>query len=457
MLRITHAAGWVALSLFSLSAPASAVVCVDPGDPGCFATIQAGVDAAAVGEVVVVATGLYIEKVSITTAGVILRGGKGAVIDAEGLGAPEDAITIGAADVAIESLAIRNGDTGITVNGVGGTRISNVSIQSADGPCIELNDTTPGVRIEGSRLQICGDEAVTSELSNGLLLTGNTLESSDGVDVTGADVRAERNSWSRHGDTCLAIVGGDAVVTGNRFDLCASGIAIEGADAVVTRNTLTNTDGTAIDVEGDDFVIEGNPITASGRGIDTFCEFSCGSARIVRNRLATLAGSGIVAESLDGGLTIEGNQLSQAVGGGLVLDTVGANVVGNRVTTAGGSGGECIDLDGSGNLLTRNGLAGCGGDGIKLDGDTNTVEANRVAGTGDDGIDVVADGVGNTLLENQASGATDNGIEVSVDATGTTVTDNQASGLHAAYCDGGTATGGTDVPDDTMDCGDIDD
>ena len=416
-------------------------------------------NAAAVGEVVQVAGGLYLEEVAIATAGLILRGGKGVFIDPSGLPGPAHAITVGAPDVVIEDVGIRNGDdAGIQINGVGGTRISGVDFFSPDDNCVELNDTTPNVVIEGSRFRSCGDDAVGSELSNGLQLLGNSFEGSGGVDVTGDGVRAERNTWSRSGGTCLAIEGANAVVTGNRFDLCGNGIEIDGSDPSVTRNTLTNTDGGAIDVAGDDAVVESNPITGTGgTGIELFCDASCGTARIFRNRMTSIGGTAIAAESLDSGLQIEANQISQAQGAGLALDTLGANVISNRVSAAGAAGGECIDLEGDTNEVTGNSLASCGGDGIKVDGDNNAIEENRVTGAGDDGIDVQDDGVGNGVLENQASGATDNGVEVSPDASGTTVSGNQASGLHADYCDVGTATGGTDVPDATAACGDIDD
>jgi hypothetical protein len=67
----------LALALLPASAalPASAVLCVDPGDADCQATIQAGVNAAAVREVVQVAGGLYLEEVAIATQGLVLRGG----------------------------------------------------------------------------------------------------------------------------------------------------------------------------------------------------------------------------------------------------------------------------------------------------------------------------------------------------------------------------------------------
>jgi len=452
----------LALALFSASAalPASAVVCVDPDDASCQPTIQAGVNAAAPGEVVEVAAGLYGEAVVIATQGVTLRGGKGAFIDPSGLGGGAHAITVNAADVVIEDIAIRNGDhSGIVVNGVGGTRIRDVDFHSPDDRCIDLSGTTPNVVIEGSRFRSCRNEVVNSDDSDGLQVLGNDFEGSGGVDAVGDDVRVERNTFSRIDDTCLFIDGDGAVVTGNRLTLCADGIEIDGNDASVTRNTLTNIDFSGIDVVGDDPVIESNPITdTDGDGIEVLCDESCGAARIYRNRLSGIGATGIDATANGSGLRVEANQVSQTEGPGLVLNTIGANVLGNRVSAAGGGGDECIDLDGDSNTVSGNGLASCGADGIQVDGDDNVIEENRVSGTGDDGIDVVGGGsTGNDVLDNQASGATDNGIEVSVDASGTIVSENQASGLHAGYCDAGAATGGTDVADATSGCGDIDD
>jgi hypothetical protein len=446
----------VAALVVSLSGLPAYGACVNPDNAGCLSTIQAGVNAAAVGEVVQVASGLYNEEVTIATQGLILRG-RGVVIDPSGQAPPAHGITISANDVVIEGIAIRNGDdNGIQVTAAGGVQLLGVDVQSADDLCVSLTGATPNVSIESSHFRSCGDEAVASEDSSGLQLLGNSFEGADGVDVTGDGIRAERNTFTRGGG--LAIDGADAVVTGNRFTHCSSGIEIVGSDPSVTRNSLTNTGGTAIDVEGDDLVVEGNPINgATGTGIHVFCDASCGSARVFRNRVTAIGGAGIDADSSDNGLRVEANQVSQVRGNGLNLDTLGASVLKNRVTGAGGAGGECLDVAGDSNTLTGNSLAGCGGDGIKVDGDNNAVEANRVSGTGDDGIDIVNAGLSNDVVRNQARGATDNGIEISVDATSTVVVDNQASGLHADFCDGGTNTDTPDTPDETSGCGNIDD
>jgi parallel beta-helix repeat protein len=447
------------LALALAASAQAAMVCVDP-DPNdsCADTIQAGVNAAVAGDVVQVAPGLYLEEVAIATAGITLRGGKGALIDPSGLPPPAHAIHVTAADVVIDGIGVRNGDDdGIRVTGVPRTQIRRVDVQSPDDVCVNLMGTTPDTVIEGSRFRDCGDEAVSAADADRLQLLGNNVEGGDGFDVIGDEVHAERNGFLRYAGTGLGIEGSAAMVTGNRFERGDGGIGVEGGQASITRNSLTNLDGTAIDVEGDDPLIEGNPISSvGGTGISLLCEVACNAARIVRNRLAQIGGTGISAETLVAGLVVEGNQVSQATGTGIDLDTVGARAESNRVTGAGTGSGDCMNVEGSDNSVLGNALGTCSADGIFLEGDDNSVEGNRVSNTSDDAIDV-DDGAGNDVLENRAGGAIDNGIEVSAAATTTTVSDNQASGLRADYCDSGTATGGTDVPDVTLGCGDIDD
>lgn len=65
----------LAMTPLLLSAvPAHALVCVNPANSACEATIQDGVDAAAVGEVVKVFPGTYLENVVIATDGITLKG-----------------------------------------------------------------------------------------------------------------------------------------------------------------------------------------------------------------------------------------------------------------------------------------------------------------------------------------------------------------------------------------------
>jgi parallel beta-helix repeat protein len=317
---------------------------------------------------------------------------------------------------------------------------------------VRLTGTTPGVTITGSVFRHCGDEAVRSDDSDALQLLGNTIENSDGVQLIGDDVRAERNAFVRSGGTCLEIDGGAALVTGNRFALCDDGIDVAGNGASLTRNSLASTDGTGIATDGDNPVIEGNSVSGAGDGVSARCIVTCEGGRITRNRLGAIRGTGIDVETADAGLVVSGNQVSQSRGVGLFFDSLGVRAERNRVT---GAGSTCLRVTGDDNTILSNGLADCAGDAIRVTGDDNLIEGNRGAGIGGDGIDV-EDGSGNDLVENQASSAADNGIEVSTAADGTTVSGNRSSGFRADYCDSGSATGGSDVADDTSGCGDID-
>lgn len=194
-------------------------------------------------------------------------------------------------------------------------------------------------------------------------------------------------------------------------------------------------------------MIESNSVSGAGDGISARCIVACEGGRITRNRLGAIRGTGVDVEAADAGLVVSGNQVTQSSGVGLLFDSLGARAERNRVT---GAGSTCLRVTGDDNTILSNGLADCGGDAIRVTGDDNRIEANR-----GDGIDV-EDGSGNDLVENQAGSAADNGIEVSTDADGTTVSGNRASGFRADYCDSGSATGGTDVADETSGCGDID-
>ena len=79
-MKLQREAGlWLAIGAIVLVAGvASADECVDPGGGGCHLTIQAGIDAAAVGEIINVAAGTYVERLTIPKS-VVLRGAQAGV------------------------------------------------------------------------------------------------------------------------------------------------------------------------------------------------------------------------------------------------------------------------------------------------------------------------------------------------------------------------------------------
>jgi parallel beta-helix repeat protein len=439
-----------------LAAPAqAAVVCVNPNDPTCFATLQAGVVAAVAGDVVQAAHGLYPETVTIGTPGITLRGSPGSIIAACGAGGTATGITVTAADVAIEAISIVSPAgcpvPGLRLSSAANARVSDAVIQAPEGVCVEMTGATPGVVIERSQLGC----AVKSEDSDGLRLLGNRFRAGS-ARLNGDGVVAERNSFLAGG---VSVEGADANLTGNTLD-DSGGLAVVGnrdangrprGKATVTWNIVRSGEGILVDTDGP--VIEGNAVL--GGGITVSCEAGCPDGRVVRNRISRaregIRALGPVVNGALEGPRIEANLIQHVAGHGIVLDeTLAAHVVRNRVTD---TAGYCITLPGADeNTVSGNTLTGCAAGGIHVFGDENTVERNRISGTSDDGIDVGR--TGNAVLGNRVSGALDNGIKVGGSAT--TVSGNQAEGLHADYCDGGSGTLGSDVPDSTTGCGDFD-
>jgi pectin methylesterase-like acyl-CoA thioesterase len=94
----------------------AATLCVNPGGTGgCFASIQAAVDAADSDDVVDIAAGTYVENVLVPAAGRFTLQGAGAgVTIVDGSAGPTSA-TLGKladSDLSISALSLRNGSAG---------------------------------------------------------------------------------------------------------------------------------------------------------------------------------------------------------------------------------------------------------------------------------------------------------------------------------------------------------
>jgi hypothetical protein len=444
------------LGALAAGSAAAGDVCVDPGAPQCAPTVQAGVDAANPGEVVRVAPGLYREAVRIDTEGITLRGSKGVVIDPSGLPAPASSITVTADDVGLERLGIANGDeNGVVVRDAARVRMLALEIVSPDGLCIAMQGATPSASIQHSRLRFCGDSALRAEDADGLALLDSVIEGGDGIDLVGDDIEASRNHLSRMMGQ-FGVTGANARMTQNRLELCDR-IRASGSDLLIAENRVRN--GFAILAFGDDLAVERNLVTGVvGNGIQASCGDSCGRARIARNRLSDVSGTGIVVRGATrGGLRVEDNRIVRGGTAAVVLDrSDGVRVDSNRIQQAGGVLTGCVEVIGDENEVLSNRVSDCAGDAISIAGDRNRIEANRVSIGSDDGVDLEA-GSGNNVLDNRIAGVSDNGIELSGGVSATQVSGNRSAGLRADFCDGGAGTTGTDSPDTTDGCGDVDD
>ena len=107
--------------------PAAATLCVDPtGAAGCRTTIQAAVDAAGGGDLILVAPGVYFESVVVPSGkdGLRIVGTRRdtTIVDASpysdrGITGDDPAFLVQSSSVVLRALTVRNGSTGVQIEG----------------------------------------------------------------------------------------------------------------------------------------------------------------------------------------------------------------------------------------------------------------------------------------------------------------------------------------------------
>ncbi len=459
--RVLSAAAAAAAVLFAgVGAAQAATICVNPNKTSCEDTIQDAVDAAAAGDTISVAPGVYFENVVIPAGknGLTIRGGRSAILDPgdDGMATTPntgEGITIGSNDVTIRGITIRNGDddqieladlvTGTTISKVRSVNSENDFVSSAVGG---NDDTTiTGCAIfapDGSAADISGD---------GFEFSHNVVRhtSNEGVDVSGDDAVIERNTF-------IGIENGDAIeIDGNNNEIVRNrirgtddaGIDADGNDTLVSHNRLSGTYG-GIEVSGQRPIVTKNRLTGTvggGESIDVFCSTDCTGAEVSWNRTDDIGDDteGFEITATAAGMLIEKNQTTNGIDTGFDLRIDGATVNRNRVRGTGGDGEECFDIDGDDNEITMNVAEHCMGNGFEVQGDSNTLEFNRARRAAEDGFNVATNSTSTTLTKNRSSrnGLTGYRIEDGGSpATGTTLTDNRGSGSRYDICDEGVTT-----------------
>jgi hypothetical protein len=287
--------------LLTFAAPAVAVstVCVNPGGTGgCFAAVQAAVDAAGRGTVIQIAAGTYVENVVIPAAAKITLSGAGPTtsrIDGNGSGY---VVTIGGGlntNVTIKGLGIQNGSRGIDV---------------------------------GERVRLTLDScAVTGNVGEG----GVRLRPRSNVTVTGCLVSDNHNPTEVGGGFSFP----DYVDPSSRLKIVAS--TISGNSALNGAGVLSYGDVKIIDS-----TIAGNSATGDGGGVWANGLTMTGST--VSGNTATSEGGGITGSPFNfrhrfvrvANSTISGNAAGLRGGGVGIVEGMRFE----HVTIAGNSAGD---------------------------------------------------------------------------------------------------------------------
>jgi hypothetical protein len=360
MLVIGLAAITVLAALIVLAGPVTAAdQCVVPGGGGgCFATIQAAVDAAGSGDTVRVVAGVYPERVVInknltllggcTTSACTTRnpgtstihgGGSGTVIRiSNGAVVTVDGFTITGGNGTTNNgagggISIRQAAANIRNNTImGNVASTNSSIGGVGGGIHVISSTSP-VLISGNTIQANVAYSVTSGSQFGFG-GGIAVDSASSATITGNQVLSNVAAQTRIPSTSAAGYGG--------------GIAVVGDSVLIADNT-----------------IRGNLGIASGR------EGFGGGINIFRTPLVTLTNNIIDQNTA---ITSGGN----AGGGGVHLDT--ASSTGARLTLTGNwvlsnTGG--VTVTGSDIVINGGGVNISGGGGVN---DTLTMQGNHLIG-----------------------------------------------------------------------------
>lgn len=453
----------VALVLAAL-APAVEAKKLKVSQDGPFTSIQEAVTAAAAGDTVEIAEGVYYGSVFVGGGrdGLTIRGKGDVIVDAwtPGTADPGDAwgIAVGSSDVKIEDLTVRHCRfptsapfyPGIDAK-LPGLRLDNVSVLDAEmGIVVEGGAALiEGCEVVGGGIQLEGDDNVVRDtvVRNarfGILCDG------DRVTIKKCAVRNIITTGGMQEGAGIRISGAAPVVTSNAIENVAEqGIFASGEGGVFKKNVVRNAGSGGMYLSGAPVVVDKNVIESVGLyGLDVV--LSSTTDRVRQNQIGHVAGTGlslsgssdavIDENEIDGcsgvgasiaasNVRFEQNEIRNASSAGISIAYI-ANVVElveNVVEECGGPTSAGISVDGFQHVLLDNEVRDGGGDGIRIVGKGITVMGNEVADNQRDGIDVEGLAALVTILENEVTGNGAEGLDNSA-TNEIVVRDNEFAG-----------------------------
>ncbi|ETR71288.1 MAG: hypothetical protein OMM_02596 [Candidatus Magnetoglobus multicellularis str. Araruama] len=444
------------LMIITITTPVFAAQLV-VGEGESYTNIQAAVDAASEGDVVLIKPNTdpkgWRENIVINTNNITLRG------DADAAEANLDDQVC--PDVYLDGCETPDkfsscGAVVITINGYGVT-IERIFLRHGS---IRFNETADNSTLKESC--ISGDYSSPVH-SRGSSLTNVTISSNV---FQGGD-----------GDS-IYLSGDNHVVMNNQFFSVDNGIEISGDGCRIVNNCIYSNEDEAIDLKGDNGVIENNLILGGEDGIEydgnnptitgnviedmdddslnVDCKTSCTGGLIENNRIIGSTDGEQGLEISNGkNMIIRNNHFSLVSDKALYVKGSNCKIQNNTLIRNGGDNeASAMSIQGDNNEIENNVVKYNAASGIETQGDGNSYTNNTVFGNGQAGIMIsfsdTSDTVfnGNTIKNNHGEGIANGGVN-------TIITDNTITGNRTDVCsdDGSISsftgntftTGGTDT------------
>ncbi len=386
------------------------------------ATIGEAVAAASENDTIVVYRGTYTETIVSTTPGLKLLARPGVRWLPADWGAPCLTLGAGAAGTSVTGFTFssdtRRGTGTVTVDTArvtiarcrfrGGTALSGRGADDLLVSRCDIRRGAMGVAVSGDRVtldrsvvaqhddapvEITGDDATISRVAQ------KGAENNPGFFVRGDRATIDRCSTRATWNQGVNVIGDDCVVRNSQFTDTNNdpGIAVSGDRATIESNDISLTVRyPGIVVTGLAFTIRGNRIRSVGDGRPGLVADNGagggGTATVADNEVMETGGDGI--EIRGTGVTVTGNHVGDVVGAGYLLAGTGHRLDGNVVVGAGRHG---FEIGSQTTELSDCQARECEIDGFAVDAVTAIVlDGCRASGSAADGLHC-ADGSGVTI------------------------------------------------------------